>query len=45
MRLKSDFNEKALQQKYELFRQKHDEMKKRHKVGRQQLRGETGSAD
>jgi hypothetical protein len=44
MRLKSDFNEKALQQKYQLFRQKYDEMKKRHKVGRHQLRGETGSA-
>jgi hypothetical protein len=44
MRLKSDFNEKALQQKYQLSRQKYDEMKKRQKVGRQQLRGETGSA-
>jgi hypothetical protein len=44
MRLISDFNEKALQQKYQLFRQKYDERKKRHKVGRQQLRGETGSA-
>jgi hypothetical protein len=44
MRLKTDFNEKAQQQKYQLFRQKYDEMKKRHKVGRHQLRGETGSA-
>jgi hypothetical protein len=29
---------------YQLFRQKYDEMKKQHEVGRHQLRGETGSA-
>jgi hypothetical protein len=42
--MKIGFNEKALAQKYHLFRQKHDEVKKKHKVSRHLLRGETGAA-
>jgi hypothetical protein len=44
MKLKEDFNEKALQQMYGLFRVKYDSLKKKHKVARHQLSGETGSA-